>query len=123
MSDRYDAAAGSAAMRMVPLRLHELRESLRRDGAKPCHERGVLRAWTHARPLDSGTRRADEFLPARLRRALPAFGDALARLAGVRSTHDSVDGSTRLLVELHDGQAVESVLLPGYGLCVSTQVG
>jgi 23S rRNA (adenine2503-C2)-methyltransferase len=29
----------------------------------------------------------------------------------------------RLLVELHDGQMVESVLLPRGGLCVSTQVG
>jgi 23S rRNA (adenine2503-C2)-methyltransferase len=83
----------------------------------------VVRAWTEARPLDSGTRRADEFLPARLRRALPAFGDALARQARVRSAHDSVDGSARLLIELVDGNTVESVLLPGDGLCVSTQVG
>jgi 23S rRNA (adenine2503-C2)-methyltransferase len=29
----------------------------------------------------------------------------------------------RLLVELHDGQMVESVLLPRGGLCISTQVG
>ena len=34
--------------------------------------------------------------------------------------HESV---ARLLVELHDGQMVESVLLPRGGLCVSTQVG
>jgi 23S rRNA (adenine2503-C2)-methyltransferase len=33
------------------------------------------------------------------------------------------DGVARLLVELHDGQMVESVLLPRGGLCVSTQVG
>ena len=107
----------------APRRLLDLREQLRREGARPCHERAVLRAWTHAHALDSGTRRADQFLPARLRRALPALDDALARLAGVRSHHDSVDGSTRLLVELADGATVESVLLPGSGLCVSTQVG
>ncbi len=33
------------------------------------------------------------------------------------------EGVARLLVELHDGQMVESVLLPRGGLCVSTQVG
>jgi len=33
------------------------------------------------------------------------------------------NGSARLLVGLPDGQAVESVLLPRDGLCVSTQVG
>jgi 23S rRNA (adenine2503-C2)-methyltransferase len=33
------------------------------------------------------------------------------------------DEIARLLVELHDGQMVESVLLPRNGLCVSTQVG
>src|SRR6476619_3514946 len=98
----------------TPRRLLDVREQLRRDGARP---------WTHAHALDSGTRQADQFLPARLRRALPAFGAALNRLACVRSHHDSVDGSTRLLVELADGATVESVLLPGSGLCVSTQVG
>jgi 23S rRNA (adenine2503-C2)-methyltransferase len=35
----------------------------------------------------------------------------------------SDDEVARLLVELHDGQMVESVLLPRGGLCVSTQVG
>jgi 23S rRNA (adenine2503-C2)-methyltransferase len=33
------------------------------------------------------------------------------------------DGVARLLVELADGQMVESVLLPRGGLCISTQVG
>jgi len=46
--------------------------------------------------------------------------DALARL---RSEHPAADGSARLLVELGDGQMVESVLLPRDGLCVSSQVG
>jgi 23S rRNA (adenine2503-C2)-methyltransferase len=41
----------------------------------------------------------------------------------VRSEHPAADGSVRLLVELNDGQMVESVLLPRDGLCVSTQVG
>ncbi|MFZ3290529.1 MAG: RNA methyltransferase, partial [Telluria sp.] len=37
--------------------------------------------------------------------------------------HPGQDGSARLLVGLHDGQSVESVLLPRDGLCVSSQVG
>ena len=42
--------------------------------------------------------------------------------AALRASSDS-DGVARLLVELADGQLVESVLLPRGGLCVSTQVG
>ncbi|MBU2332078.1 MAG: RNA methyltransferase, partial [Gammaproteobacteria bacterium] len=41
----------------------------------------------------------------------------------LRSEHPAADGSARLLVELTDGQMVESVLLPRDGLCVSSQVG
>lgn len=45
-------------------------------------------------------------------------------LARLQSEHTSAeDESTRLLVELADGQTVESVLLPRDGVCVSTQVG
>ena len=54
------------------------------------------------------------------------MADGLAGLARLRSEHPGQDGSARLLVELADGQTVESVLLaPGRiaGLCVSTQVG
>src|SRR5690606_18079531 len=48
----------------------------------------------------------------------------LNKLARIRSEHPAADGSSaRLLVELADGQMVESVLLPRDGLCVSTQVG
>ncbi len=38
-------------------------------------------------------------------------------------TSSNNEDVARLLVELHDGQMVESVLLPRGGLCVSTQVG
>jgi 23S rRNA (adenine2503-C2)-methyltransferase len=105
------------------MRLDHLRHRLRALGAKPCHERLVLRAWTHSLPLDSGPRVAEDFLPRRLRSALPALAAELGDLARLRSRHDSADGSARLLVELADGQTVESVLLPRGGLCVSTQVG
>jgi 23S rRNA (adenine2503-C2)-methyltransferase len=49
--------------------------------------------------------------------------DELSALARVRSEHPGNDGSARLLVDLTDGQSVESVLLPREGVCISTQIG
>jgi 23S rRNA (adenine2503-C2)-methyltransferase len=83
----------------------------------------VLRAWTHARPLHSGSRPAGDFLPRSLRAALPAVAAQLNAVARLDSRHAGGDGSERLLVALADGRTVESVLLPRDGLCVSTQVG
>jgi len=107
------------------MRIEQFRQTLREHGAKTCHEERVLRAWLRAQPLDSGTRRqrSADFLPLALRDALPALSAELQGLARVRSAHPGEDGSERLLVELADGQTVESVLLPRDGLCVSTQVG
>ena len=103
--------------------LDHVRERLRELGARACHERHVLRAWTRAQPLDAGPRPAAAYFPARLRAQLPAIAAEFAGLARLRSAHPAADGASRLLVELADGQTVESVLLPGDGLCVSTQVG
>jgi 23S rRNA (adenine2503-C2)-methyltransferase len=108
---------------MAPLRIGILRARLRELGAGPAHEARVLRLWSHALPWDSGRRRPQDFLPLTLRQALPALSADLNDLATLRSEHPGDDGSARLLVGLPDGQAVESVLLPRAGLCVSTQVG
>ena len=107
------------------MRIEQLRQALQSLGAQPCHEERVLRAWTAGKPLNHGTRRqrAEDFLPLKLRNALPALENELADLARLRSAHVGEDGSERLLVELTDGQTVESVLLPRDGVCVSTQVG
>lgn len=107
------------------MRIEQLRRTLHRHGAKPCHEERLLRAWLQVRPLDHGARRqqAEDFLPRSLREALPTLNDTFERLAGIRSEHPADDGSLRLLVGLADGQSVESVLLPRAGVCVSTQVG
>jgi 23S rRNA (adenine2503-C2)-methyltransferase len=105
------------------MRLAQVRDRLRASDAKPCHERTVLRAWTRALPLGSGPRAAADFLPLRLRDALPRFAAELDGLARLRSRHDGEDGSARLLVELADGETVECVLLPRDGLCVSSQAG
>ena len=105
------------------MRLPQLRQRLRDLGAAPCHEGRVLRAWVQGRSLDTKRRRAEDFLPLSLRNDLPGLFDELRGLARVHSEHADEDGSARLLVQLADGQTVESVLLPRDGLCVSTQVG
>ena len=105
------------------MRIEHIRLRLRAHGAKPCHEQLVLRAWTRALPLDSGPRRPEDFLPLPLRTALPAIAAELKAIARLRTEHQGEDGSARLLVELADGQTVESVLLSREALCVSTQVG
>jgi 23S rRNA (adenine2503-C2)-methyltransferase len=105
------------------MRIEHIRQRLRDQGAKPCHEQRLLQAWIRAIPVDTRHRRAEDFLPLRVRQALPALTAELNGLARLRSQHPGEDGSTRLLVELADGQTVESVLLPRGGLCVSTQVG
>ena len=105
------------------MRILDIRQRLRAAGAKPGHEEAVLRAWTHAQPLDRGSRAPEAFLPLSLRSALPRIADELATIARVGTEHTGSDGSARLLVELADGKTIESVLLPPHGLCVSTQVG
>lgn len=114
-----------AAARRVPrpMKLHQLRQRLRDAGAGPSHEQRILRNWSHALARESGRRRPSTFFPAPLLAALPGIEAELADLARLRTAHAGVDGSERLLVALADGQAVESVLLPRDGLCVSTQVG
>jgi 23S rRNA (adenine2503-C2)-methyltransferase len=105
------------------MRIEHFQQQLRALGAKPCHEDRVLRAWLGTQPLDSGPRQAKDFLPLAVRNALPALWAELDTLATVRSEHPGENDAARLLVELADGQTVESVLLPRDGLCVSTQVG
>ncbi len=105
------------------MHIESLRHRLRALGAKPKHEHRVLRLWSQAQPQDAGKRRIEDFMPQTLRDALPALADELQGLARLKSQHPGEDGSSRLLVELADGQTVESVLLPRDGLCVSTQVG
>lgn len=103
----------------------DIRHVLHARGALPVHANGILRAWLAARPLESGrrNRQAADFLPLTVRNALPQLADDLENLAQIHAQEDSTDGSSRLLLRLADGQTVESVRLPGDGLCVSTQVG
>ncbi|MDG9923544.1 MULTISPECIES: RNA methyltransferase [unclassified Pseudomonas] len=107
------------------MRISDLHQRLADLGALPAHSGRVVRAWLQGKPLNTGTKRqhTEHFLPLSVRNGLPQLSEELGGLARVRSEHPAADGSVRLLVELGDGQMVESVLLPRGGLCVSTQVG
>ena len=107
------------------MRISDLNQQLAELGAKPMHIGRITRAWLRGLPLDTGTRhqQSENFLPLSVRNGLPALSEQLDALLRLRSEHPAGDGSARLLVELADGQMVESVLLPRGGLCVSSQVG
>ncbi|HLU01065.1 MAG TPA: RNA methyltransferase [Burkholderiaceae bacterium] len=106
------------------MRFSDFDQRLAALDALPVHRGRLMRVWLNGKALDLGTRRrsSENFLPLKLRAAVPALTSELDGLARVCSEHVGSDGS-RLLVELADGQMVESVLLPRDGLCVSTQVG
>lgn len=105
------------------MQLDTLRQALDAHGASPSHAARVLRLWALALPQTHGKRAIENFLPASLRAALPSIEAQLDGIARLGSVHPAADGSERLLVELADGQTVESVLLPRDGLCISSQVG
>ena len=107
------------------MRIPDFQQRLADIGAKPRHIGRMTRAWLKGLPLDVGRRQqqAEDFLPLSVRKGLPALSAEIDALARLRSEHPAADGSARLLVELGDGQMVESVLLPRDGLCVSSQVG
>jgi 23S rRNA (adenine2503-C2)-methyltransferase len=106
------------------MRYSDFAQRLAALDALPVHRGRVIRTWLQGQALDQGTRRrpSEHFLPLALRNAVPALTAELDGLARMHAEHAGSDGS-RLLVELADGQMVESVLLPRDGLCVSTQVG
>jgi 23S rRNA (adenine2503-C2)-methyltransferase len=105
------------------MRIDAVRDLLRSHGAREPHVVHLMRQWIETKPLGSGERRPADFLPLRLRQALPELQRSLDDIVRVSSSHPARDGSTRLLMALADGQSIETVLLPREGVCVSTQVG
>ena len=105
------------------MRISQLRLRLHDLGCKPCHEDRLLRGWSQLCSYDRKGSPAQTFFPAALRNELPAIEAELAGLARLHGEYPADAEVARLLVELADGQMVESVLLPRGGLCVSTQVG
>ena len=105
------------------MQISDIRQRLSALGAKTGHIDRILRAWTRLQPLDTKRQKADSFFPLPVREDIPRLFAELEQLVRLHSEHPGADGSARLLVELADGQKVESVLLPRDGVCVSTQVG
>jgi 23S rRNA (adenine2503-C2)-methyltransferase len=105
------------------MRIEQLQHRLSDLGAKPCHVDRLLRGWSQVGSYDRAHSPAETFFPLALRNELPAIEAELDGLARLHSEHPAAEGVARLLVELADGQMVESVLLPRGALCVSTQVG
>jgi 23S rRNA (adenine2503-C2)-methyltransferase len=83
----------------------------------------MLRGWSQVCSYDRAHSPAETYFPLALRNELPAIEAELNGLARLHGEYPADEEVARLLVELADGQMVESVLLPRGGLCVSTQVG
>ena len=101
--------------------LSEFAARLAALGAKPSHVRRIFRAWMGLCPWEA---KASLHFPQPVEEALPALRrelEGLSRALYVPSA--ATRGSAKLIVELSDGECVESVLLSRQGLCVSTQVG
>src|SRR5688500_5701071 len=111
--------------RMIPLAQFDppaLEALIASWGHKPSHARKVLRAFYDA----DGSPDLDALeIGTALRGRLRELGVAGS---SVRSARRATDGTTKLLVGLRDGAAVEAVLMPGHregraACCVSSQVG
>jgi 23S rRNA (adenine2503-C2)-methyltransferase len=112
------------------LELHELEEALARIGRPRFHGRQIFQ-WIHRRGVTDFERMSD--LGRDLRGQLAAHF-TLTTPRVVRR-EDSVDGTTKLLLQLADGRRIESVCIPEHPVsvpsgvpdrltfCLSTQVG
>ncbi len=102
----------------------ELEQLLVSRGQKPSHAARLLRAYYLSGGDTAGwsaLRLPAGFADA-LRAAIPEKSSALAR------QQTSADGTTKLLLRLHDSRTVESVLMPDFRAdraagCISSQVG
>ena len=100
--------------------LSELIDLLVQRGGKTGHIRRLLRAWMHLGPWEE---RSNDRYPKRVVEFLPEFKARLQGLSRVLPIESRQPDSMKLIVGLHDGECVESVLLPRQALCISTQVG
>jgi 23S rRNA (adenine2503-C2)-methyltransferase len=105
------------------MRIAQLRQRLHDLGAKPCHQDRLLRGWSQVSSYDRKHSPSATFFPLALRNELAKIEAELNSLACLHGEYPADEEVARLLVQLADGQMVESVLLPRGGLCVSTQVG
>lgn len=109
------------------LELHELRELVTRLG-EPGYRATQLFHWIHAHQAGEWERMTN--LPREFKEKLKEVG-CLPQLSCQRRWQDPVDGTTKLLLNLRDGEKIECVLMKygkgsevwRYTACVSSQVG
>ena len=101
--------------------LDGLHQTLLQLGAKPVHYGYFYRSlFGVVAPIAAD----DPRFPRALREALPQINASIDKALVVAHSHRGrEEESLKLLFKLHDGQTIESVLLPREGVCVSTQVG
>ncbi len=104
-------------------RIEDLRRALAEAGARPVHLRPRLRAWLGGEGIDAPARAHEDRLPRHLVQRLPGIAAELDALLHELAAAHASDGSCRRLYRLRSGHSIETVDLPGEGLCVSTQVG
>jgi len=103
--------------------VEHLLEPLTAAGAGALHTRRALRTWLSGAHLASSADQERLRFPAPVLALLPELDASLDGLARAAEAEETADGGEGLLVELADGRRVETVLLPGDGVCVSTQIG
>lgn len=112
---------GTAKIRLLGLDRDALERQCADWGQKPFRARQLLR-WIHQRGVadfDAMTDLAQDF-----RRVLAGY--ARVEAPPVLADHDSADGTRKWLLDVGDGNAVETVFIPETDrgtLCVSTQAG
>ena len=101
----------------LEMTIDEVKASLRAAGAQPFRA-DQLADWVYRKGVTDAAAMSN--LPAALTRGLSVLTSRIAGRA------DSTDGTIKLLIELHDGEHIECVMIPTAGratACVSTQVG
>lgn len=109
---------------VLSLSSDELRALVLEGGGKPFHHTSLL-TWLYQRGATNFALMSD--LPEELRRFLAERIELLgSRIVDRRL---APDGTAKLLIEMHDGEKIETVVMPGsteekgWTICVSTQVG
>jgi 23S rRNA (adenine2503-C2)-methyltransferase len=115
------AVAPESRTSVKGLLLEELEDLLSREGA-PRYAAGQVFSWLYSKKAESFEKMTD--LKRDLReRLVNGYTMKEAALVGEQA---GADGTRKLLVRMHDGERVESVIIPDEGrstLCVSSQAG
>lgn len=111
----------SARRGVLQLTPDELRALVLEAGGKPFHA-GIINKWIFERAVDDFTKMSDlpRAVAERLQTKIPVLENVII------AKREAPDSTVKLLLQLADGQAIETVWMPGTSggtVCISTQVG